>query len=108
MTRVKDFIRKIIEEYLDRELEFNPEEIGTTEDLIEAIDVNTLSKEIVKKLEERILEFSPTPDVDDLNIGYMCKTCYRPFGEWRGKNGLPVQMSIVNSRGKKIIIVDDF
>jgi len=109
MKRVKDFLRQVIENYLEKQLDDISPDISV-EDIIEEIDTDGLAKELSKKIEERVLKFEATPALFALHASphYQCPSCYRVFGQWRGGNGMPLDMSLINVKGKRIVIIDDF
>ena len=109
MKTFEKFISKIIEDYLydNTEIDIDEEKVFEyKEEIIDAIDVKKLSKEISEKLLDMTLQFEPTPMLDTSH-SYMCPKCYRNHGVWRSNSGISLHDSVILSKDKKIIIIDD-
>jgi len=106
MKNINKFFEKIISRHLDQvDLEsVVPSDIDHG-DIVEEIDASGLAKEIAKSLHEITLTFNPTPKIDT-SYSLSCPSCGLTHGVW-ACNGMDVNQHILNSPGKRIIIVDD-
>jgi len=103
---MEKFLAKVIEEYLENlDLDIDPKEIPSSEDIIDIIDPRELAGEIEKSLKDKILEFVSTPKLGQ-GREMVCGSCYRPHGVWRC-NGSNLQENLVTAHGKRILLVDD-
>jgi hypothetical protein len=105
MKKVSAYISKIIDEYIDN-IDLNPDEVKSIEDLSELIDPDTLAKEIVKHLQDKILKYQPVPKIDT-HYNLSCPKCNRLYGSWFSPIGTEVNEHLISTPGKRIIIIDD-
>jgi hypothetical protein len=104
MDKFSKFIQKVIEDYLENELELDEDSFPSSEYIIDSIDTKELSKKIVESMKDRILQYDSTCE----GVHLSCNKCFRPFGTWKTKTGPSLGDNLVSSHGKRILIIDDF
>lgn len=108
MIKVKKVITKAIEDqFFSIDLSHLLNDDTLLEDIIEELDIESIADSIVEKLEPKVLTYQPTPDISKPNSPYSCSKCNRPFGQWNTLMGVPIQESLINTNGKRIIVIDD-
>ena len=104
---MEKFLTKEIEEYLeDLDLDIDPQDIPSSEDIIDLIDPREMARAIEKALKDKIIEFVSTPQIGQ-GKEMICGHCYRPHGIWRSANATNLPESFVTAHGKRIILIDD-
>jgi len=98
MKKLTEYIEKAVTDYLENEVEFDLEEMESTEDLIDTIDSRYLAKAIAKALEDRVLQFNATPQIGGrAQMSMTCGSCYRPYGVWISSNGINLTENKITS-----------
>jgi hypothetical protein len=101
----EDFLEQTISDYLENQIDSSDLNLkeDISEEIVDMIDAQELSRFILAKLEHRILTFSGEEYVHQL-----CSACGRSYGDFVSGSGGVLQSDLVLKNGRKIIIVDDF
>ena len=109
MKKLKQYLRKHIEDHMIGldidELDMN--DFSDPEDVLDAMDVESLLDVIVGDLQNRILTFTPTSKLDTAD-SLTCSRCFKTIGVWKSPSGQELSDGLVTASQKRIIIIDDF